>query len=140
MSKRIQLSRAKGWRMPPGAVKVDRSTKWGNPWVPGQRASFRWPMNVSPWFSVATHISIEALSSEEAVQAFRRFLVHGDPGTDLLPVNLTAQGRHQLALDLHIRRERIFSEAGQLRGRDLACWCPPGSPCHADVLLEIANG
>jgi hypothetical protein len=32
MPKRIQLSRNKGWRMPPGAVKVDRSTKWGNPW------------------------------------------------------------------------------------------------------------
>jgi len=27
-----------------------------------------------------------------------------------------------------------------LRGRDLACWCRPTQPCHADVLLEIANG
>lgn len=27
----------------------------------------------------------------------------------------------------------------ELGGRDLACWCPPGSPCHADVLLELAN-
>lgn len=33
----------------------------------------------------------------------------------------------------------------ELRGRDLACWCPltnpDGSPypCHADVLLELAN-
>lgn len=27
----------------------------------------------------------------------------------------------------------------QLRGKDLACWCKPGEPCHADVLLEIAN-
>lgn len=26
-----------------------------------------------------------------------------------------------------------------LRGKDLACWCPIGSPCHADVLLKIAN-
>lgn len=26
-----------------------------------------------------------------------------------------------------------------LRGRDLACWCPLDQPCHADVLLEIAN-
>lgn len=26
-----------------------------------------------------------------------------------------------------------------LRGRDLACWCPLDSPCHADVLLEMAN-
>ena len=26
-----------------------------------------------------------------------------------------------------------------LRGRDLACWCPLDAPCHADVLLDIAN-
>lgn len=26
-----------------------------------------------------------------------------------------------------------------LRGKDLACWCPVGSPCHADILLELAN-
>ncbi|OHV85914.1 DUF4326 domain-containing protein [Ensifer sp. LCM 4579] len=28
----------------------------------------------------------------------------------------------------------------ELRGKNLACWCKPGAPCHADVLLEIANG
>lgn len=27
----------------------------------------------------------------------------------------------------------------ELSGLDLACWCKPGDPCHADVLLEIAN-
>jgi len=26
-----------------------------------------------------------------------------------------------------------------LAGHDLACWCPPDRPCHADVLLEIAG-
>lgn len=26
-----------------------------------------------------------------------------------------------------------------LRGKDLMCWCPLNQPCHADVLLEIAN-
>jgi hypothetical protein len=26
-----------------------------------------------------------------------------------------------------------------LRGKDLACWCPPDLPCHADVLLDLAN-
>lgn len=26
-----------------------------------------------------------------------------------------------------------------LRGRDLACWCGLDQPCHADVLLKIAN-
>ena len=27
----------------------------------------------------------------------------------------------------------------ELRGKDLACWCPLDAPCHADVLLDIAN-
>jgi hypothetical protein len=26
-----------------------------------------------------------------------------------------------------------------LRGENLACWCPLDQPCHADVLLELAN-
>ncbi|MGI9414568.1 MAG: DUF4326 domain-containing protein [Hyphomicrobiales bacterium] len=26
-----------------------------------------------------------------------------------------------------------------LKGRDLACWCPEGAPCHGDVLLTLAN-
>jgi Domain of unknown function (DUF4326) len=41
--------------------------------------------------------------------------------------------------------EERAAARSQLAGRDLACWCPlraaDGSrgPCHADVLLEIAN-
>ena len=27
----------------------------------------------------------------------------------------------------------------RLGGRNLVCWCPLDKPCHADVLLEIAN-
>ena len=27
----------------------------------------------------------------------------------------------------------------ELRGRDLACYCPLDEPCHADVLLVVAN-
>ena len=27
----------------------------------------------------------------------------------------------------------------ELRGKNLACFCPLDQPCHADVLLEIAN-
>jgi hypothetical protein len=32
-----------------------------------------------------------------------------------------------------------FPDITPLRGRDLACWCPLDQPCHADVLLELAN-
>jgi hypothetical protein len=28
----------------------------------------------------------------------------------------------------------------ELRGHDLCCWCRLDQPCHADVLIELANG
>ena len=40
--------------------------------------------------------------------------------------------------DLH--GEAIAERARkELRGKNLACFCPLDKPCHADVLLEIAN-
>lgn len=32
-----------------------------------------------------------------------------------------------------------YADLAELRGKDLACWCPLDQPCHADVLLELAN-
>jgi len=34
-------------------------------------------------------------------------------------------------------RESIRAELG---GHNLACWCRPGTPCHADILIALANG
>jgi hypothetical protein len=31
------------------------------------------------------------------------------------------------------------ADIASLRGKNLACWCPWGEPCHVDVLLELAN-
>lgn len=30
-------------------------------------------------------------------------------------------------------------DPSELRGKNLACWCKPGTACHADVLLRLAN-
>lgn len=38
-----------------------------------------------------------------------------------------------------IKSTQHFAALDDLRGRNLACWCKPGSPCHADVLLDLAN-
>ena len=27
----------------------------------------------------------------------------------------------------------------ELAGHNLACWCRPGTPCHADILIQLAN-
>jgi Domain of unknown function (DUF4326) len=54
-------------------------------------------------------------------------------------------GRHEAVRryrdDLLAGRLAITVEdvKGELRGRDLACYCPLDAPCHADVLIEVAN-
>ncbi len=75
--------------MPANTVKVDRTTRWGNPHQGGEKER--------SWRSAA-------------VEAFR--------------------------LDNHRRPASDFVE---LRGKNLACWCPLDGPCHADVLLDLAN-
>ena len=37
------------------------------------------------------------------------------------------------------RKNKILESLDELRGKDLVCWCKPGEPCHADVLLKLAN-
>lgn len=36
-------------------------------------------------------------------------------------------------------RRDFDGDLAPLRGHDLACWCPLDQPCHADVLLDLAN-
>lgn len=36
-------------------------------------------------------------------------------------------------------RATLRAHLADLRGQPLACWCPLGSHCHADVLLVLAN-
>jgi hypothetical protein len=111
--KRVQLRRARGWRIPENTVKVDRTTKWGNPFTiaGAKEAGYRG--------------SIAELQ-RYCVEHFRAWLT-GRP-----------EDRRQdgLAED---RRAWILSHIGQLRGHDLACWCALDQPCHADVLLQLAN-
>lgn len=42
---------------------------------------------------------------------------------------------------VHLYRhpELVIAARRELAGKDLCCWCPPDAPCHADVLLELAN-
>ena len=116
---RIQLSRAKGWRMPPKTVKVDRSTKWGNPFVihPDKGPDGK-------------HFPADP---KMAVHMFREMLKH-DGSWSPIPAPLWPKGKFPAewtSVD-DVRRE--------LAGKNLACWCALDQPCHADVLLEIANG
>jgi len=33
---------------------------------------------------------------------------------------------------------KLILDLEELKGKDLVCWCAP-LPCHADILLELAN-
>lgn len=35
-------------------------------------------------------------------------------------------------------RMQLYAQK-ELRGKDLACWCPLDKECHADALLAVAN-
>jgi hypothetical protein len=43
----------------------------------------------------------------------------------------------ELAPDPPPSRDIIRAELG---GHNLACWCKAGTPCHADILIALANG
>ena len=58
-------------------------------------------------------------------------------------IDLAARGVVMPALrgvDPWTDRGIVTTVRRELRGHDLACWCPLDQPCHADVLLELADG
>lgn len=111
---RLQLSRRKGFNLQAHsretngleAVKVDRTTKYGNPFTFGPECLSR--------------------SAQEAVSFFRCVVISG---------GYWAKG-HRFTGAPMVTTSQLRQE---LRGKNLACWCKAGAPCHADVLLELVN-
>jgi hypothetical protein len=102
--------------MPEDAVYVGRPTMWGNPYALGRAgwAGNRWLR----WYVEDTRVNFSNLGEYDTeTEAAER------------AVALFREQAWLIAAD--IRRD--------LTGRDLCCWCPTGQPCHADVLLELAN-
>lgn len=52
---------------------------------------------------------------------------------------LAGDTRYWMGPESERARATILARLPELRGKNLACWCKPGDPCHADVLLELAN-
>jgi hypothetical protein len=110
---RIQRRRAMGWRMPDNTIYVGRPTKWGNLWDVGL---------VSCGCRSAGECDHNQFRCETAAEAVEQF-------------------QNMWGLRLNSGKSPFFRrQLEELRGRNLACWCPLDQPCHADVLLAIANG
>lgn len=155
MPDRIQLRRTKGWRKPDGVITVARPTKWGNPFVyrdPSrglvhyglrhfERFGREWDFEGrisgdgnrhDMYFAhddiVETHV--RWATRAEVVELYRLTLLTPTFG---MKMAWPSVGGHFLRdVDVDVIR-------AELAGHDLACWCRPDQPCHADVLLELAN-
>jgi hypothetical protein len=92
--------------MPANTVKVDRTTRWGNPFRP------------------------EACGSAANAVACHRAWILGNAA------RLSALGCQP---PRGVKPPPVEEIRRELRGRNLACWCRPGTPCHADFLVELAN-
>jgi hypothetical protein len=60
-------------------------------------------------------------------------------GVDGSQAECVARFRDFAAHKMKTDPEWLTELAAALRGKNLACWCRPGTPCHADVLLALAN-
>lgn len=118
--KRIRLSRAKGfnlaatsWLLNGLACRVvARPSRYGNPFV----------------------LKPSAAHGCWDVWRGRALVDGGFPSKEAAARNAIKRYRALIESD-GVRRRA----ARELRGFNLACWCPPDQPCHADVLLEVAN-
>jgi hypothetical protein len=133
MAERVQLRREKGWRLPPGMIRVCRPTKWGNPFVAHDwRAAFR--------ALALGERGDRAGRNAAAVKLYRLWLT-----AEFRPVSKRRAARRDFwekeVLTLKPGRlpPTLAEIRAELRGKNLACWCPLDAPCHADVLLELAN-
>lgn len=124
---RLQLSRKKWYSLQAhslacnglAAVNCARPSKWGNPYVVSAPDPFG-----PGWMSQARVVELYRLGIEQGYLTV--------PYTRLTPEQ-RGDGMHSFGA------HPIDQVVHQLRGKNLACWCKPGEPCHADVLLELAN-
>jgi len=108
---RVQRSRKAGSKLPPNTVCVTRGPgmKFGNPFT----------------LKAAHEVGYKSYTAQHAVNDFFDW-VRGDDRQWSGPTSDAARA----LLNKHLH---------ELRGKNLACFCPLDQPCHADVLLELAN-
>jgi hypothetical protein len=106
--------------MPGRALYVGRPTLFGNPFVN------------------------EDHDHAEEAEAYRWWITDGRDYEDILELYCVGLATNANPATLQSRYWEWLTTTGlqRLAGRDLACWCPEGSPfgtCHADWLLTWAE-
>lgn len=117
---RLQLSRKKGFSLQEHsrsinglpAVKVSRPGKFGNPFTVADAIE-------------AGYAKTEVDARVFVVNCFADWLSGSDQWWQ------GPNGEH--------KRSEILAALPDLKGKNVACFCPTGAACHADVLLRLAN-
>lgn len=112
---RIQLSRRKGWRIPPDTVNAARPGLLGNPFP------------------------VDVYGQEGAVDMHRRWLTGNMSTREMSGLSRCDRWSDPPGVSLVALRTWVKEKLKESRDRNMACWCGPDMPCHADTLLEIAN-
>lgn len=120
--KRIQRKRTKGFKMPENAIYVGRPTKWGNPIK-----------------LVGDQIYINAGYRRKILDKWVWYSL-GDISDVIHLYELLWSHRSFADLDLQYWSDHFATlNLNELKGHDLACFCNLDTPCHADILIKLAN-
>ena len=133
---RIQRKRTKGWKMPENTVSVTRPGKWGNPF------NFSSPDNC--WNALALGCRGDRAGRQEAsVRAFRNWIANPGGRVKEMDFGVVIEAKGQTIPVGPRAKAGMAPSITEIRevlaGKNLACFCALDQPCHADVLLEIAN-
>ena len=118
MPKRVQRLSHKGYKTPENTVYVGRPTPFGSPFKLTREG---WILcysihrtRLSPWFYWSAS---GGFTVADVVELYEQWVT----------------GK--------LRRSFLATapDYSVLRGKDLSCFCSLDTPCHADVLLKVAN-
>ena len=67
-----------------------------------------------------------------------------ETGLNRAAAQAEAVARHARWINGEIEADRppptVAKIQGELAGKNLACWCREGTPCHVETLIKLANG
>jgi len=114
MTQRIQRSRKKGSKLPPGTINCTRPGPFGNPFT-------------VKLCRQAGYEGTDAELKSYCVDVFRMWL--GPMWRVVCPTKKSERRRNVILSRLHEIRDAPYA----------CCWCREGDPCHVDVEIELAH-
>ena len=121
---RIQRKRTKGFKMPENTVYVGRPSKWGNPFKVGLIMNYMDVLHFMAFNDVRKYFKITGQTVNSIAKK---------------PLDIEDCMYLYKNYKFRVSSETMKKLMAELKGKNLACWCKIGEPCHADILLRLAN-